>query len=73
MIRTLRPGQRCEVRIASVTGGSTLLFSTGDVLLEAPNWTQNGSALILNGDGKLWSLASPRRSWRRFRSPGSRS
>ncbi|KSU76028.1 WD40-like Beta Propeller Repeat [Pseudarthrobacter enclensis] len=56
MIRTLRPGQRCEVRIASVTGGSTLLFSTGDLLLEAPNWTQDGSALILNGDGKLWSL-----------------
>lgn len=56
MIRTLRPGQRCEVWIASVTGESQLVYTTDDVLLEAPNWTLDGSALILNGDGKLWSF-----------------
>ncbi|KUM34453.1 hypothetical protein [Arthrobacter sp. EpRS71] len=56
MIRTLQPGQRCEVRIASVSGESTLVYSTDDVLLEAPNWTLDGSSLILNGDGKLWRL-----------------
>ncbi|WP_115789459.1 TolB family protein [Arthrobacter silvisoli] len=56
MIRTLQTGQRSEVWIASVTGESTLLYSTGHVLLEAPNWTLDGSALVLNGDGKLWRL-----------------
>ena len=56
MIRTLQPGQRCEVRIASVSSRSELLYSTGDILLEAPNWTLDGQSLILNGDGKLWKL-----------------
>jgi len=56
VIRTLQPGQRCEVRIASVTGHSETLYATDHILLEAPNWTMDGSALILNGDGKLWRL-----------------
>ncbi|MET4618827.1 TolB protein [Arthrobacter sp. 2762] len=54
MIRTLQSGQRCEVRIASVSGESALLYSTDELLLEAPNWTLDGSSLILNGGGKLW-------------------
>ena len=54
MIRTLQPNQRCEVWIASVTGDAELVFSTDEVLLEAPNWTLDGTALILNGDGRLW-------------------
>jgi TolB protein len=54
VIRTLQPGQRCEVWIASVSGESELVYSTDDVLLEAPNWTLDGSALVLNGNGKLW-------------------
>lgn len=56
MIRTLRPGQRCEVWIASVTGQAELLYSTNDMLFEAPNWTLDGAALVLNGGGKLWTL-----------------
>lgn len=52
--RQLLPGQRCEVWIASVTGESELVYSTDELLLEAPNWTLDGSALILNGNGKLW-------------------
>src|SRR3954453_14913491 len=56
MTRTLQPGQRCEVWIASVTGDRQLVFTTEDLLLEAPNWTLDGDALILNGDGKLWKL-----------------
>lgn len=56
MTRELQPGQRCEVWIASATGDRELLFTTEDVLFEAPNWTHDGSALILNGAGKLWSL-----------------
>jgi TolB protein len=55
-MRTLRPGQRCEVWVASVSGASEVVLSTDDVLLEAPNWTSDGGALILNGDGKLWRV-----------------
>jgi Tol biopolymer transport system component len=54
--RTLSPGQRCEVWIASVTGERELVFTTDGLLLEAPNWTSDGAALVLNGDGKLWRL-----------------
>lgn len=56
MIRTLQPGQRCEVWIAAVTGERELVFTSEDVLLEAPNWTLDGAALVLNGDGKLWTF-----------------
>lgn len=56
MLRTLQPGQHSEVWVASVAGGRELVFTTEDVLLEAPNWTHDGRALILNGDGKLWKL-----------------
>jgi TolB protein len=56
MLRTLQPGQRCEVWIAGVTGESELVFTSDELLLEAPNWTLDGSALILNGDGKLWNF-----------------
>ncbi|WP_045731481.1 TolB family protein [Pseudarthrobacter chlorophenolicus] len=56
MNRTLQPGQRSEVWIASVTGEAELLYSSDDVLFEAPNWTLDGAALVLNGDGKLWTL-----------------
>ncbi|MBT2549253.1 biopolymer transporter Tol [Arthrobacter sp. ISL-65] len=56
MIRTLQPGQRCEVWIAFITGERELAFATEDILLEAPNWTLDGEALVLNGDGKLWTF-----------------
>lgn len=55
--RKLRPGQRAEVWIVDVGGGvPELVFSTDEVLLEAPNWTPDGSGLLLNGDGLLWRL-----------------
>ena len=55
--RQLKPGQRCEVWIASaVTGARELAFATEEYLLEAPNWTPDGAALILNGAGALWRL-----------------
>jgi TolB protein len=55
--RTLRPGQRAEVWIAEVAGGSSqLVYSTDTLLLEAPNWAPDGGGLLLNGDGLLWRL-----------------
>lgn len=56
MNRTLRAGQRCEVWIASAGGERQLVFASRDLLLEAPNWTHDGGALVLNGDGKLWTF-----------------
>jgi Tol biopolymer transport system component len=55
--RVLAPGQCCQVWVHTVeTGGNAALFETADILLEAPNWTTQGDALILNGDGLLWRL-----------------
>ena len=55
-MRRLRTGQRCEVWISSVPRKQELAYSTANMLLEAPNWTLDGQALILNGDGRLWRL-----------------
>lgn len=55
--RTLAPGQRCQVWVHDLaTSANRLLFETRDLLLEAPNWTLQGDALVLNGDGRLWRL-----------------
>jgi TolB protein len=55
--RRLRPGQRTDVWIADAAGGSReLVYSTDDLLLEAPNWSPDGRGLLFNGDGLLWRL-----------------
>ena len=55
--RTLAPGQRCQVWTHdSRSGENRLLLETADLLLEAPNWTLQGDALILNGNGTMWRL-----------------
>lgn len=53
--RTLKPGQICQVWIHDTeTREDRLVFETCDRLFEAPNWTLQNDALILNGDGLLW-------------------
>jgi Tol biopolymer transport system component len=55
--RRLQPGQRCEVWAASAASGTReLVFTTDELLLEAPNWAPDNAALILNGAGSLWRL-----------------
>jgi Tol biopolymer transport system component len=54
--RTLGEGQRCQIFVAASDGGHELVYETADMLLEAPNWTLDGQALILNGNGLLWRL-----------------
>ncbi|TDD49971.1 biopolymer transporter Tol [Kribbella antibiotica] len=57
MPRTLRPGQRSELYVVDVlTGEHRLVFTSLDVLFEAPNWTPDGD-LIVNGNGKLFRVA----------------
>jgi len=58
-VRQLLPGQRCEVWVASISGDKKLVYAAGNLLLEAPNWTADGEALILNGDGRLWRYDLP--------------
>jgi TolB protein len=55
--RELGPGQ--QTRVWTTTGNGEeprLVWETGQVLLEAPNWAPDGVSLILNGDGVLWRL-----------------
>jgi TolB protein len=55
--RTLLPDQTCQVWIHdTATGENALLFETGKLLLEAPNWTLDSKSLVLNGDGVLWQM-----------------
>jgi TolB protein len=56
--RELADGQRTELWVGNVqTGRSELLLETDEILLEAPNWTTDGTRLIVNGAGRLWSVA----------------
>jgi TolB protein len=54
--RVLMPGQRAVVHVADVEGTVRELWSSDSVLVEAPNWLLDGSALLLNADGDLRRL-----------------
>jgi TolB protein len=55
--RQLDPGQRSAVWVTDAgTGATRLLLETRDLLLEAPNWSLDGTALYANGDGELWRI-----------------
>lgn len=56
-LRELAAGQRSQVWVHDMSSGeNTLLLETAEILLEAPNWTLDGSALVLNGAGTLWRV-----------------
>jgi Tol biopolymer transport system component len=52
--RTLAVGQRCQVLVTGSDGVPDVVWESDELLLEAPNWTLDGTALILNGNGLLW-------------------
>lgn len=55
--RVLAPGQTARVHIHdAVNGKDTVVHESREVLFEAPNWSASGDALLLNGNGVLWSL-----------------
>ncbi|MET0954844.1 MAG: biopolymer transporter Tol [Cryobacterium sp.] len=57
--RRLAPGQTSRVHIGYRDGrASEVIFETDSILIEAPNWTLDGVNLIVNGNGRLFSLAS---------------
>lgn len=56
--RVLAPGQIARVHVHDIeTGDDVVVHESREVLLEAPNWTVDGAALLVNGDGRLFSLA----------------
>jgi Tol biopolymer transport system component len=57
--RKLLDGQTAQVTVGSTLGEAPVtVFSTDQMLVEAPNWTHDGRWLILNGAGRLWRLAA---------------
>jgi TolB protein len=56
--RTLLAGQISQlVVIDSESGAQTVIFEA-DEIIEAPNWTPDGEALIFNAGGELWRIDS---------------
>jgi TolB protein len=56
-LRELALGQRCQVWVYDVEKSeNALLLETDRILLEAPNWTLDGTALVLNGAGTMWRV-----------------
>jgi TolB protein len=54
----LEPGQSTVIRIHDIaTGEDTIVHETDRILFEAPNWSVDGRELLINGGGRLWSLA----------------
>jgi len=57
MPRELLPGQRAELLIIDVDSATVALrHATDTLLIEAPNWSPDGQALIVNGAGRLFVL-----------------
>ncbi|WP_114853434.1 PD40 domain-containing protein [Brachybacterium sp. YJGR34] len=57
MARTLAPGQRSVITTIDVDSGEQrVLHTSTTTLYEAPNWSLDGAALYLNGDGDLFRL-----------------
>ncbi|RAN76122.1 biopolymer transporter Tol [Bacillus sp. SRB_336] len=57
MARELLPGQRAELLIVDVESAAAVLrYSTGTLLIEAPNWSPDGRTLVVNGGGRLFCL-----------------
>ena len=56
--RKLLPGQVSRIHIGYTDGREpAIVFETDEILIEAPNWSLDGSRLIVNGDGLLWSIS----------------
>jgi Tol biopolymer transport system component len=47
---------RSELAIFDIATGEVEIVLTTDRLIEAPNWSRDGAALIVNGDGRLYRV-----------------
>ncbi len=54
--RGLAPGQRAELRVIGIDGAGETTLLVADQVIEAPNWTPDGAALIFNAGGEIWRM-----------------
>lgn len=51
-----RPPAMSHITIMSADGREEKIVASLPRIVEAPNWSQDGKFLIVNGDGKLWRI-----------------
>jgi TolB protein len=56
--RSLQPGQISELITINADGSGRTVIFTADEIIEAPNWTPDGKALIFNAGGEIWRIAA---------------
>lgn len=56
--RALQPGQRSELTVINADGSGREVIFVADEVIEAPNWTPDGAALIFNAGGEIWRIAA---------------
>lgn len=54
--RKLQPGQVSELTNIQADGSGRIVILTADEVIEAPNWTPDGKALVFNAGGELWRI-----------------
>lgn len=55
--RALQPDQSAELTICDLDGNTEVIF-VADEVIEAPNWTPDGTTLVFNAGGELWRIAA---------------
>lgn len=54
--RELAPNQTSQLIVIDIESGKQTVVFEADEIIEAPNWTPNGQALIFNAGGEIWRL-----------------
>ena len=54
--RSLLPGQVSQLITMNSDGSNRQVLLEADEVFEAPNWTPDGLALIINAGGELWRV-----------------
>src|SRR5262245_47662723 len=56
--RPLREGQVAQLVVINTATRERRVVLETDRRIEAPNWTRDGRWLVVNGDGKLYTVAA---------------
>ena len=61
--RELLPGQIAQLIVIDKDAGTPAVIFEAEEVIEAPNWTPDGKALVFNAGGELWICASTMSAW----------